>query len=248
VAKPKLNLETVQDLRAIEMMVGHRVFYPMSHDAQDVLVIIASRLNRRTNAPAIAKSFASQYVQASYEDAVLKWDKPSLCKLLKDHKTWAVKTDDALLRIATLAPLTAHEWSIPSVPYGARISNNSDINDIYDYLTQNFLVANFAKSDLHTIITLNQSGIGLSDIKSACILVKVPDKRTIAYVAAICQNENKKEEGRRAQRDEVDQKSSETLKRYLNSIEGPSKVKHQYDPNWLDDIELTRLMREDQNG
>jgi hypothetical protein len=245
VARPKIDLETVQDLRSIETMAGRRVFYPMSHDAQDVLVVIASRLNRRINAPAMAQAFASQYVQASYEDAILKWDKPSLCKLLKDHKTWTVKGDDALLRVATLAPLTAHEWSVPSVPYGARISNNSDINDIYDYLTQSFLLANFAKSDLHTIITLHQSGIGLSDIRTACALVKVPDKRTIAYVAAICQNENKKEEGRRAERSDVEQKSNETLKRYLQSIAGPTGVKHQYDPDWLNDIELTRKMYEE---
>jgi hypothetical protein len=234
------------DFTRFERESGIKLFTSqMSHPARTILALLLERLFKFTTLhdKGALNIFAQNYSAVTYDDAVLCWNYAELIDHIKRATTWQNKKRDEVLEIALLAPLYRHDIKIDeSANKQFRIGNDAGRNNVYEYLTQEFLVNDFSYNDL---IILGQiaKDYSIIRIREKCQSISSPDKHTIAYLWAILQGDKQKEAALKQNRDKLIDRSSVVIRKYMEELSLPS-VPYHYDPNWTDELKLEREMLE----
>jgi hypothetical protein len=234
------------DFTRFERESGIKLFTSqMSHPARTILALLLERLFKISTLQdkSALTLFAKNYSAVTYDDAVLCWNYAELIDYIKRATTWQGKKRDEVIEMTLLSPLYRHEIKVDeSANKQFRIGNDASRNNVYEYLTQEFLVNDFSYNDL---IVLGQiaKDYSIIRIREKCQSISSPDKHTIAYLWAILQGDKQKEAALKQNRDKLIDRSSIIIRKYIDELRTPS-VEYTYDPNWADELKLERDMLE----
>jgi hypothetical protein len=217
----------------------------MSHPARTVLALMLERLFKVTTIQdkSALIQFAKSYSAVAYDDAVLCWNYAELIDTIKRATTWQGKKREDIICMALLGPLYSHDMKIDeSANKQFRIGNDASRNNVYEYITQEYLVNDFGYNDL---ILLGQIAKDYSviRIREKCGTITSPDKHTIPYLWAILQSDKQKDAAVKQNRDKSIDRSSTMIRTYMEEVNAPS-IPFTYDPNWADDLKIEREMLE----
>ena len=211
----------------------------MSQPARTVLGLLIERLFKFTSLSdkSILLDFAKQYNAVTYDDAVLCWNYAELIDWIKRGTTWQNKKKDEALSMALLRPLYNHEIKVDeSANKQFRIGNNTQRNDVYEYLTQGFLVHDFSYQDLITIGQIAKD-YSIIRIREKCISISSPDKHTIPYLSSILNSDKQKESAIKQHLDKSIDRSLDKIRLHLEALHTPG-VPFERDPDRIKRIEL----------
>ena len=237
----RLRLREVTDIKTFE--------YPMSRDARGLLDTCVSGM-LRFNGPdnALLREFVGMYDPIIYEDAVLCWNVSSIqksittTKLTDDSKR--LKPADAL-SIALLRPLYDKKWNIPLSKYAQfRFGQSDQASEIYRYVTTKYLLEDFTIFDLVKLSEIAK--FPLEEVQNRCRTLQQAHQKSIPYLLKVLRNEEVVERDNTAQVKAATDRSEEVIAAAI-AVQSMPTYRPPYDPGWLDDIKLTRLMQEEQD-
>lgn len=215
----------------------------MSNDARELVNTIVGTINAKGikggGRNPILEQFAHDYQPAIYEDAVIGWQWREL-KAKVESILKKVRLDD-LLTVAQLRPLYDKTWEVPMVANAAfRFSRSASHTAIYAFLTSEWLLDDFSRTDLIKLVELARE-FPSETIKDTCKKLSAPEQRHIAYLYKVLKNEGRIAEVRNQQTTKLMQDSQEILKNLLALQTGP-RIKVQRDTSWIEDAKISRIM------
>jgi hypothetical protein len=226
--------------------LGREVFKaPMSYDARELLGTILLALNKHIrpggNKNLLIEEFAKQYSACLYEDAILGWPFRDVQKRVSSTISKA-KTSEQILEVARLIPLFNRTWDVPVSADGAfRISRSVSQSEVYDYLTQDFLLDDFSRTDLKKLSDIAKKP--LDTIKDICKKLDRPEQKFIAYLYRVVTNEEKQAEVISQTNERMMQASNAKLKDILAAVADTPRFRPQvWDKSWIEDVKVTRIM------
>lgn len=241
---PSLTFDTAHRFIGQPIFTGH-----MSHNARALLELIVGALNKYGAEPGgtnkLVVEFAQNYHPTTYEDAVLGWDWRGLEKILKNRiKRWTHAKSDEVLALAYLSPLFGGELDVMQSPKSQfRFTHSNSRMDIYWFVTNEFLLEDFSESALIQLSEIAKTH-ALEDVKAACARVTSPDKKFIPYLYRVLSNAERVEAAVAA---ETKRQTADSMAR-IQQVLAPTQqtgIKVPYNPNWKDDVEMTRRMYEE---
>jgi hypothetical protein len=218
----------------------------MSQPARTILGLLLERLFRFTslNDKSILIEFAKQYNAVTYDDAVLCWNYAELIDWIKRGTTWQGKKKDEVLAISLLRPLYDHQLKIDdSANKQFRIGNNVQRNEVYDYLTKEFLVHDFTYNDLITIGQIAKD-YSVIRIRDKCQAISSADKHTIPYLSSILHNDKQKESALKQNRDKAMDQSAVRIAAYLAELNTPV-MKLEPDLGWSERLRMEQELKDE---
>lgn len=230
--------------------LGSEIFKPpISHDARElleaILIQICNRGTKIGGSNPLLQNFAKEYSACLYEDAILGWPHREIRKRLNTLMPKA-RDDAQMLHFARLVPLFSKQWNIDiSQSTAYRFSRSVSQSEIYDFLTQHFLIDDFSRYDLIKLSEIARKPI--DTIRDICKKLDRPEQRSITYLYRVINHEIKEQEVVAQHTDRVMQQSMERLKQILDANNDPQRVIKPLDRSWVDDVEITREM-ERENG
>ena len=234
------------DFARFERESGLSIFKSkMSNPARTVLGLMLERLFRFTtiNDKSILLEFAKQYSAVIYDDAVLCWNYAELIDWIKRGSTWQNKKRDDVINMARLYPLYNYELKVDnSANKQFRIGNDTQRNDVYEYLTKEFLVNDFSYQDLIVIGQIAKD-YSVIRIREKCDSISVPDKHTIPYLSSVLHNDKQKEAALKQGRDKSMDYSAEMVKRYMEEIHAPY-IRVPKEKDWVEKLKIEQAMDE----
>ena len=234
--------------------LGRSIFsQPMSQHAREVLTIIIKGLvgkGQMVGGPnQILDKFVESYHPTVYEEAVMGWDSRGLCKILRNkfgggaEKVWRLDPEE-IINTALLQPLMAGQWNVVGKSYESGWFRHNTIlwMEQYDYLTQKFLTHDFSDGDLRSLVEIIKR-FSPQDIRKSCDRVTAADKKTIAYLHAVMTNIDRDETAVLMQTSKMLDASAEKMRSY-EVIRTGTYIPKQYDPTWIDKINVIRRMQD----
>lgn len=236
---------------------------PMSIGARDCLMGMiewgCSKLTLFNHNPNnLMTRFGEKFDQIRFEEAEQIWDTEQYVKIIsgtpgdKKNPGLKVKTDEDVLGAMCLDVLFSDQWAHNnSIKRRNRVGDITQVSEIYKWLIQNFMTADFTQTDLGKMAEMGRL-VTLDVVKREAQKIGDPDKRHIAYLYTIIRNVSSREEVAQYKSDIKDRQNDQKLAQ-LGSllVDSENKLAMRPDPDrvkrWEQEREWLDALRDINN-
>lgn len=233
---------------------------PMSHGARDTLSRMLEWSIKftplfNTNPKQLMTEFVSGFSQVKYEAAEQAYDTVEFMKIVqgvpgtKSKPGLKPKTKHEVLSIMWMDKLLEGNWAHENpIPRRNRNADILQVQDVYNWLVDNYLSNDITIYDLNKIAEMGRS-CRHEIVKREAAQIADPDKRTIPYLYAVVRSITSRDEIAQYRNSIADRANVDKLAALgALAAEATDKRVHEFEPDlkekWEREREFARLCRE----